>query len=314
VGLDGDDLVVGAWFDTTGGNFGAAYFFHREGGDWVQVQKINSLGGARAEVFGEAVAIDDGLAVITDSGLDRDLEFEDMGAAYVYRRGASAWSLGATITPGDYATYTTYFGTAAAVRGSSILIGAAYAWDEPSETYPGAAYAYSIARGSKLLIKNANPDNEFQNRIVFKGKGLVADVPLPGSGDDPTCAGGGTASITVSSATSGASFTQTLPCANWAQTPRGYRYVDPELDDGACRLVDFSPARTTARAVCAGSGPSVLGYDIEPGQEEAPVVVRLTLGATSYCTVFGGTVKNDGSDGQKFLSIQAGPTEPCATP
>ena len=280
VALDGDDLVVGAWDDTQNGNFGSAAFYRRQGTSWALVQKVGSPGGVRAEVFGEAVAIDGDLAVITDSGLDLDDEFVDVGAAYLYRRSGGGWSAAGRITPGDYATYTNYFGEAAAVQGSRILIGASLAWDEASESTPGAGYSYQLAGGSKLMIRNAAPDNEYKNRIVFRGKGLVADVPLPGSPDDPTCGGGATASIEVTSPTSGESFSQMLPCANWEQTAGGYRYHDPEIDDGPCRLVSFEPA-SAIKALCSGSGPSVLDFDLEPGLAQAPIIVTLTLGTAS---------------------------------
>lgn len=310
VALDDNNLVVGAWFDTTDGNYGSAFFYRRSGNSWTQVQKINSPGGELAEIFGEAVAIDGDLAVITDSGYDRDEEFVDMGAAYLYRRAGSAWAPAGRITPGDYATYTTYFGTAAALQGSRILIGAAYAWDDPSETTPGAVYAYELARGSKLLIRNAAPDNEFKNKILFRGKGLAADAPLPGSPDDPTCGGGATASVEVSSSVSGESFVQMLPCANWAQTPYGYAYRDPERDDGPCRTVTFEPGRTT-KVMCSGNGPSVLDFDLEPGQAQAPIGVKITLGTKSFCTTFGGTIKADGTDGTMFKAAAAGGVEAC---
>jgi len=310
VGLDGDDLVVGAWFESTGGSFGAAYFFHRTGSSWSQVQKIYSPGGARAETFGEAVALQGDLAIITDSGLDFDDEFEDTGAAYLYRRKGSKWAAAGKLVPSDYETYTPYFGTAAAIDGARLLIGAAYAWDEPSESYPGAAYLYEIASGSKLVIKNALPDNESKNRIIFKGKGLLADAPFPGSADDPTCGGGASASLTVASGTSGETFTALLPCANWSQTASGYRYRDPELDDSPCRLVTFEPGRPI-KAVCSGAGTSALGFDLEPGLAQLPIGVTLTLGTSSYCTSFGGKIKADGTDGRAFKAVNAGAPQPC---
>lgn len=311
VALDEDNLVVGAWGDTENGNYGAAYFFVRHGLTWSQIQKVNSQGGERSENFGEAVAINGDLALITDSGRDLDDDYPDVGAAYLYRRTNSGWTAAGTIMPSDYQTYTDYFGTAAALQGSRLLIGAAYAWDEPSESWPGGAYTYQVARGSKLVIKNNSPDNEYKNRIVFVGKDLVTDVPIQGSPDDPTCGGGATASIEVSSSTSGESFSQALPCANWEVTPSGYRYRDPQLDDGPCRLIIFAPGHTT-KAVCSGAGPSVLDFDLESGVDQVPIGVKLTLGTASYCASFGGTIKADGTDGTLFNAVNSGGMEPCS--
>lgn len=310
VAIDGNDLLVAAWFDTTDGNYGSAFFFRRQSGDWDLVQKVNSPGGELAEAFGEAVALDGDLAVITDGSFDIDEEFYDVGAAYLYRRKGDTWAPAGKVLPSDYATYTNYFGTAAAIDGGRVLIGAAYAWDEPSETAPGAAYSYEIASGSKLIIKNASPDNEFKNKVVFRAKGLNSDLPLPGSPNDPTCIGGASASIEITSATSGESFTQGLPCANWEQGPTGYRYKDSELDDGACRSVAFEPGRGI-KAKCSGAGPSVLDFDLESGVPQAPIAVKVTLGTASFCTTFGGTVKDDGTDGEVFKAVNAGAVGEC---
>jgi len=311
VAIDGHELVVGSWYDAEGSNFGAVYFYHRNGTSWSLVEKVGSPGGERAEAFGESVAIDGGLAVVTDSFFDLDdEELFDIGAAFLYKRKPSGWSLAGTMVPSDAEPWNNYFGVSSAISGARILIGSPYSWDEAIEDYPGAAYSYEIARGSRLVIKNSAPDNEFNNRIVFKGRGLEVDVPLPGSADDPTCGGGGNASIEIKSVASGEIFSQTLPCANWEQNAKGYLYRDPELDDGPCRIVSFAPGKTS-KAVCSGQGPSVLDFDLEPSVAQVPVGVKLTLGASSYCVTFGGTVKADGSNGVSFKASKAGGLEPC---
>src|SRR5262249_32060338 len=184
---------------------------------------------------------------------------------------------------------------------------------DASETQPGAAYLLQLSAGSKIAIKNAVPDNESKNSVVVKAKGLSVDVPFPGSPDDPTCAGGGVAGLEITSVTSGAGFSQVLPCANWQQPTSGYRYRDRELDDGPCKEVDFRPASTTS-IKCSGRGPSALDFDLEPGVVQAPIVVRLTIGSQSYCTTFGGTLKYDGTDGLKFTAINGGAMEACTAP
>jgi hypothetical protein len=309
VALDGDTLFAGAWFDSGGGT---AYVYERSGTVWTQVDRINSPEGGAGESFGEAVAIDGDLAVVTDSFADFGSEFIDQGGAYVFARGGAGWSLAARIRASDEED-SGYFGTATAIQGGRIVVGAAYEFDDVSEAYTGAAYAYTIDRGSKLLVKNVAPDNESRNRIVYRGKGLVADLPAPGSPDDPTCAGGGTASIEVTSVASGQTYSQALPCGNWEQLTTGYRYVDAELDDGACKRVFFG-ADGTSKAVCIGSGPSALNFDLEAGQAQAPIVVRLVLGTQAYCTTFGGQVKYDGMDGVRFLATHAGAPESCGAP
>jgi hypothetical protein len=101
-----------------------------------------------------------------------------------------------------------------------------------------------------------------------------------------------------------------LPCANWEQNSKGYLYRDPEIDDGPCKVVSFAPGKTS-KAACSGKGPSVLDFDLEPGVQQVPIGVKLTLGTSSYCVTFGGKVKADGTNGLQFKASNAGALEPC---
>ncbi|MFN8549444.1 MAG: hypothetical protein U0527_16105 [Candidatus Eisenbacteria bacterium] len=311
VALGGNTLLVGAWFNTAGGAAGSAYFFERSGDTWTQSAKFDSPGGAHAENFGEAVAIDGDRAIVTDSGLDTGVN-ADGGAAYVFERGTTGWKMKGAVMASDGSS-SDYFGTSVAIRGRRIAVGAAYAYDLVSDAATGAAYLLQLAAGSKLAIKNALPDNESKNTIVAKLKGLSVDLPLPGSPGDPTCAGGLPSRLEIASSTSGAFLGQDLPCANWQQTPSGYRYRDPELDDGPCKEVYFRPDDVSTIR-CSGAGPSVLAFDLEPGVVQAPISVRLTLGSQSFCTTFGGTFKSDGTDGRKLNAVNAGAPEVCTGP
>jgi len=310
VSLSGHRLLVGAWFNSAGGTFGSVYFYDQIGFNWYEAQRIDAPGGARAESFGEAVALDGDRAVVTDSGLDTATK-EDVGAVYVYERSGSTWRPAGTLLASD--PEIDYFGASAAVRGGVIAVGAPYYWDVIDDEMTGAAYVLQPAAGSKLQIRNALPDNESNNAIVAKLKGLQVDLPLPGSPDDPTCAGSDTSSIEITSIASGESVSQVLPCANWQQTSSGYRYRDLELDDGPCGDVYFKATGTT-KIRCAGRGPSVLDFDLEPGVPQAPIVVRLTVATQSYCTAFGGKVTSDGTDGQRFMSSKAGAPSLCSAP
>src|SRR5262245_13030281 len=312
VAVSGNHMLIGAWFNTAGSPAGSAYFYDLSGGTWTQSAKFDAPDGAASETFGEAVTIDGDRAIVTDSGLDVN-GAEDIGAAYLFQHDPdSGWKSAGTLRATGGLTGD-YFGTAAAMRGSRILIGAPYYIDDPSETQPGAAYLMQLAAGSKLVIKNAAPDNESKNVVSVKAKGLSVDLPFPGSPDDPTCAGGGAASLEIWSMTSGTGFSQLLPCKNWEQTTAGYHYRDRELDDGPCKDVYYRPAGTTTMK-CTGKGPSALNFDLEPGVTQVPIVVRLTMGSESYCTTFGGTLKYDGTDGLKLTAINGGATEVCTAP
>jgi hypothetical protein len=171
--------------------------------------------------------------------------------------------------------------------------------------------------GSKLLIKNKLPKDESKNKIVFMSKDPSIAIPTPESSDDPRCGRGDGGSITVSSALSLRSYSQLLPCDNWtlvgtATSPKGYKYRDMRLDEGACKLVLLKDG-LLIKALCQGKGPTTdLDYDLQEGQAQAPVSVVLTTGtANTYCAEFGGEVKKDGSDGKSFAARGAGPPAGC---
>jgi len=309
VAVSGNTLIAGAWFNFVGSTLGSAYVFERSGTVWTQTARFDSQGGALAENFGEAVAIDGDRAIVTDSGLDASATDQDVGAAFLFQRSATGWkSVGSLRATGG--TSGDYFGNAVAIQGDAIAVGAAYYQDPVTFDQTGAAYVFQISAGSKLAIRNALPDNESKNTLQMKAKGLEVDVPFPGSPDDPTCMGGGVAGIAVSSSASGAFFGQDLPCANWVQTFTGYRYRDSTMSSGPCKDVYFRPGGVTT-VTCKGRGPGILNFDLEPGVVQVPIAVRLTIGAKSYCTVFGGNIKNDGTDGRKFVAVEAGAPGEC---
>lgn len=308
--LSGSRLAVGAWLNAAGGAAGSVYFYQQMGENWVLLSRVDSPGGARSELFGEAVAIDGTRALVGDSGFDTAAK-EDVGAVHVYEDRGSGWRPAGTLMASD--PDIDYFGSAVALQGGLIAVGAPYYWQPVEEELTGAAYLLELGAGSSLVIKNTVPDNESRNTIQAKLKGLHVDVPLPGSPGDPTCAGGVGSSLTISSSASGAAFGQNLPCANWQQTLSGYRYRDRQMINGPCSDVDFQPDGIT-KIRCSGRGPAVLDFDLEPNLAQAPIGVRLTVGAQSFCTTFGGALKSDGTDGRAFAATNAGAPAPCAGP
>jgi len=164
--------------------------------------------------------------------------------------------------------------------------------------------------GRHLVIRNALPDNPARNRLAFTSRDSTIAVPAPGSPDDPRSAG---ATLSVSGASS---FTQDLPAAQWEllgkpSDPRGYRYRDRNFASGPCRLVVVRSGRVV-RARCRSGAAAVVDYDLQVGQVEAPIRVDLLLGqGTGYCSVFGGTVVRDGSNGRTFLARGAPAPASC---
>jgi hypothetical protein len=97
---------------------GAAYVFTGSGGTWTQQAKLAPAGGAVAGVFGSRVSVNGDSAVVAALGED---SFN--GAAYWFRRTASAWSQVARVIPVGRGTRD-HFGEGIAVFSDGVLIGA----------------------------------------------------------------------------------------------------------------------------------------------------------------------------------------------
>jgi len=176
----------------------------------------------------------------------------------------------------------------------------------PTPTLPPGSGTPLAAK--KLLIKNKLPDDESKNKILVQAKSSNIIIPLPLSADDPRCNGdpNGTvkATIIIVSSSSGQTLSAALPCQNWstigsATNPKGYKYHDPELDDGPAKLVVWKDGKLL-KATLSGQGPSMLDYDLQVGVSEDPVGVQFVAGATNLCMQCSGMAGKDGSDGKLF--------------
>jgi len=174
----------------------------------------------------------------------------------------------------------------------------------------------ALVPAKKVMIKNKLPDDESKNKIVVLAKSANIVTPAPGTGGDPRCnsAPSGTvkATLSVSSATSGESYTTDLPCQNWkllgsTSNPKGYKYLDPELNDGTAKIVMWKN-QNLLKAILQGKGPTTLDYDLKVGIAQDPVAARFSSNGNDVCvscTSFNG---KNGSDGKIFLG------KDCAAP
>jgi glutamate synthase domain-containing protein 3 len=73
VGISGDTVIVGAFWDNVGPNTdqGSAYIFTRSGSVWTQQQKLTASDGAANDALGFAVAISGDIAIATAGGAAR---------------------------------------------------------------------------------------------------------------------------------------------------------------------------------------------------------------------------------------------------
>ena len=171
VAISGNTAVVGAQETPFDNFYGAVYVFTRTtSGVWSQQAELldPGYGGGVSDAFGIAVALQGNILAVGAPGATGGL-----GAVYLYGRSGTTWTQQAIITPTD-ATQPEDFGTALALWGTTLVVGANYqdggegaayifvynghTWQQQADLpYPGhvlfAKFGYGVALwGSTLLV------------------------------------------------------------------------------------------------------------------------------------------------------------------
>ncbi len=287
---------------------------HLDADQWRAITAANVITLAQLANVGGSLGTIDGTVTISGGGDPTGTTVRMSGTAYPEQVSDPVGDFGwEGVFPGNYTLVADkdeclFTGTDVVVSDGGTTVAAMTIVPEEQQVH-----------GRKLRIKNKLPDDESRNKISFRSKDACIGLPVPDSTSDPRCGpgrgNGGT--IMVSSALSLQSFSQTLPCENWSllgepASPKGYSYVDKELDEGPCSRVTLKEGRFV-KAVCRGKGPTTdLDYDLEVGQPQMPVSVVVTTGAErKYCAEFGGKIKRDGSDGTNVSAKGSDPPIIC---
>jgi hypothetical protein len=171
-------------------------------------------------------------------------------------------------------------------------------------------------------VKNAGSGVVDQrSRITFVAKDPPAELPVPGSADDPRCNGDpqGTtrAALHFASATSGSAHSAELPCHNWKligaeAAPKGYRYRDRKGREGTVRSVVWKPGRQL-KLELSGKGAPFLGFALEPGVAQGTLTAALRSGELRLCAACAAAdARQDGSDGRRFTGTLCPAPVACA--
>ena len=153
VAIDGDTIVVGAPYDEWTDDVGAAYVYQRNQGGadaWGQTAVLFASDAQIYDRFGQSVSVaGDTVAVGApreDGGVG-NLK-PDAGAVYLFRRnqgGADAWGETIILRASDAQLYDN-FGSAVAIAGDSLVVGAPYEDGGPGDPKPGAGAVYVFSR------------------------------------------------------------------------------------------------------------------------------------------------------------------------
>jgi hypothetical protein len=181
VALSGDTALVGAPQHDAAGLFdaGAAYVFARADGVWTQQKELIASDGTATDLFGYAVALSAGTALI--GAPSRDVSgMASAGAAYVFTRAARAWKQQAELIARDCAADDD-FGWAVAVSGDTALVGAPF--HDTAVVNTGAAYVFTRAAGAwaqreKLIDSDGAEGDYFGDTVALAGHTALVGSPF----------------------------------------------------------------------------------------------------------------------------------------
>lgn len=178
VSIAGDTAVVGAPYATTAGTAaGAVYVFTRSGSVWTQQAKLSAPDYGVYDYFGSALSLSgDTLAVGAPYA---DVFGADSGAAYVFKRSATTWSVGTKLFPADSRS-DDLFGSSVSLSGLRLAVGAPN--DDDNAVASGSVYVFN-ASGSiwsapqKLRPTDGANGDLFGNAIALAGSDLIVGAP-----------------------------------------------------------------------------------------------------------------------------------------
>ncbi len=175
VAIDGDTALIGASYGGKGSNSnkGAAYVFVRSDSSWTQQKKLLADNGLDDDWFGVAVALSGNTALV--GAYNHNATGNESGAAYVFVRSGSTWTLQQELNPGSDSA-SDHFGLSVAIDGDTAIVGAPN--DDDAADNSGAAHVF-VRSGStwtkqgKLTSPNGQPDDRMGTSVA-----LVGDVAI----------------------------------------------------------------------------------------------------------------------------------------
>ncbi len=172
VALSADTALIG-----TQGN--GAYVFERSDGLWEQRQKLAAAGNPSG--FGHKVAIHGDTAVVSATpNLIGDIPVNN--SVHVFERSNGTWSEVAVLAS-HAAPSTDRYGSAVAVSGDTILVGAYKATLDDYAPMQGAAYLYRRVDGVWTLAKVLHADDGRANEYFGLSVALSGGTALVGARD-----------------------------------------------------------------------------------------------------------------------------------
>lgn len=164
----------------------AAYIYREEAGTWRQVARLladdGGMGGpgSVSSTFAMTLAVDGGTVAVGAWGHGVDPERPEQGAVYVYSDGADGWQQVQRLTADD-GRANDHFGTALALQGTTLLIGAKDATWRRDRPRQGAVYVYERIDGTWVQRQKLYADEARANAMFGQSLALDGDTALVGA-------------------------------------------------------------------------------------------------------------------------------------
>ena len=187
VAIDGDTAVISTNDASSAVAGGGAYVYVWNGSNWIEQARL-SVSGAYNDRFGASLDVSGDRIAVGAPG--SDARGTDAGAAYVFVRTGTRWTLEATLHASD-AGADDRFGTAVAIDADTVVVGAPN-WDWPITVGGigediGAAYVFSRGDAgwteeAKLTASSHFSGDAFGTAVAVSADTILAGAPFSGIG------------------------------------------------------------------------------------------------------------------------------------
>ncbi len=185
VAIAGNTIIVGAQRSKTDNGIakGAAYIFTKQGNNWKQTAKLQASAGKAFDDFGNAVAINNDIAVVAAQSNEVNGETA-RGSVYVYKRQGGRWNLANALVASDGKTGDK-FGSAVAIDRGIIVVGAE-SYNYGNQVSQGAVYIFKVQdsntnrweQAAKLIAQDGKGGDHFGNSVAINGNKVVVGAYL----------------------------------------------------------------------------------------------------------------------------------------
>jgi len=174
VGISGDYVIVGAFFDNDfGTRSGSAYIFHRNGTSWTEQAILKASDGAEGDWFGVGVAIDGDFAAV-GSRYDDNENGTEAGGVYLFQRNGTIWNQIQKLIASDGAEGDQF--QTVEIDGNRLIVGARE--DDDPGANSGSIYVYEYDGATwieqeKITASDGVSGENFGSSISILGNRMV---------------------------------------------------------------------------------------------------------------------------------------------